>query len=900
MKHLLHALSALWLALAGTMSCHSEEAPSFYVNIQGSDNADGSAEKPFKTIKRAQLAVRQLKKKQPARKQPIVVRISKGTHSLQQPVAFTPEDSGTEVAPVIFEGDSGSAVISGGERIKDWKVMDGRWVTTLPEVRDGRWRFSQLFVNGQRRFRPRLPKKGYYFIQAAASSLNKKPNQQGHNRFHFHKGNIRSDWTNLNDIEVLNFHSWSMSRTPIAAVDDARNLVTLAGFTWNTQIGSLPPRKRYLLENVPEALSDPGEWYLDKKSGVLTYIPMPGEKPDQTEVIAPKLDHLISFRGDLEREQYVEHIHLRGLTFMHTNWNVPADGYSVAQSEVSMRSTRPDSPFPSAIDAEAARNCSIEKCTIAHTGFYALDLGPGCRNNQVVDCEMWDLGAGGVMLGATDSRPAGDNRLASNQLVKDCLIAHGGRLHPAAVGVWIGHSSDNQVLHNDIRDFYYTGISVGWTWHYGYSPAKRNLISHNHIYEIGQHRLSDLGGIYTLGASEGTVLQFNRIHDISRVDYGGSGIYFDQGTMGILVENNVIYDTQDATFTVHWGKENTVRNNILVNGENIQLGIGRHDKSGALNFEKNIIAWSQGRATLTRKAREDWSFSSNVYWPTDAARLDFGQGLSFEEWQKIGKDEDSIIADPRFVSAENMNFELRENSPAFKLGFKPFRMDDIGRQTKARRSKKSPIVPHGYPGAGPPPPMPISMDFESFNAGDRLPGVHVFENNKKEVVRVTDEDAASGKRSLKVTDGPGPGPNYNPHFHFRPGYKSGTLVCSFDLRLEPGSQLTHEWRDWHGEMIIGPSIRIDQKGVLFAGKRELMKVPHSKWIGIKITCGLGRQARGKYDLTVRLADGTEKAFESLPCAPNCRLLNWLGWVASGTESSTFYLDNLKLEPLKAE
>ncbi|MDA0838034.1 MAG: hypothetical protein O2857_09660 [Planctomycetota bacterium] len=79
-----------------------------------------------------------------------------------------------------------------------------------------------------------------------------------------------------------------------------------------------------------------------------------------------------------------------------------------------------------------------------------------------------------------------------------------------------------------------------------------------------------------------------------------------------------------------------------------------------------------------------------------------------------------------------------------------------------------------------------------------------------------------------------------------------------------------------------------------------MRLPHSKWLVIKITCELGKQAKGNYDLTVRQADGMEKTFDSLPCAPNCRLLNWLGWVASGTEDATFYLDNLQLESLQAD
>jgi hypothetical protein len=664
---------------------------------------------PVATMVRAQQLVRELKAAQPQRATPIVVAIRGGLHVLAAPILMGAEDSGSETAPVVYQafGDE-RPVLSGGTPITGWQVDgQGHWYVDLPEVQAGKWNFSQLFVNDQRRFRPQLPKEGYFKITAKYDP-SPAAQDKGFDRFGFAPGDLNPAWTNLDDVEVMPFHQWTASRFHIASIDTQQNILTVKGHTMGTNFwASFPEGNRFLVVNVREALSQPGEWYLDRPTGRLTYIPQAGEDPQQAVVIAPRLPHLLVLAGDGTQRKWAEHIRFRGLTFAHTNWNLPTDGQAFPQAEINLGA---------AVTAVSARNIALENCAVRQVGEYAIAFGPGCKQNLVEGCELVDMGGGGIQIGratvqlqqGANVSQAWDSSLSvasdeemqvSHHTVRNCTIAYGGRLHPAAVGVWIGHSPHNVVEHNDVHNFYYTGFSVGWSWGYRPSQAHHNDFGFNHVYDIGQGVLSDMGAIYTLGISPGTVIHDNHFHDVVSYDYGGWGLYTDEGSTGIVMKNNLVYRCSRGCFHQHYGKENRVENNILAYGGQHQIQRTKTEEHISFFFERNIVYWDNGSPLFgSNWADNQFRLDNNLYFLAGHGSLTtFPGNLTWDQWQKDrGQDQHSLIADPLFENPQQGDFRLKPDSPALKLGFVPFDYTRAGRTSPAVLTRDLPPVPAGF------------------------------------------------------------------------------------------------------------------------------------------------------------------------------------------------------------
>jgi len=675
MNPLRHGLQRRLIVLAvfvtGWSTQSSAQVLSLYVSPDGRDTWSGrvgspNADKtdgPLATPGGARDAIRRLKKAE-SLKQPIVVRIRGGQYFLSEPFVLTSEDSGTEQCPVTYAAQPGEQpVISGGRIIRGWRAVDlnGKkaWAADLPEVKEGKWYFTQLFVDGRRRPRTRLPKEGLYHWTGLPGVKPDAPWNVGQNQAAFEPGQIKN-WQNLSDVEVIALHLWVDSRLPIAGVDEPNRIVQFSKksvFKMSGDFSSKPGR--YFVENVFEALEIPGQWYLNRKTGVLYYLPMPGEEPDKVEVVAPRLDYLLRLEGKPADGQQVHDVHFRGLTFRHTEWSLPPAESGSAQAAVSV---------PGTILWRAAKSCSLCGCTVEHVSGYAIELTDGATNNRIVGNDFHDLGAGGVKLAhATGHSVVSDNR-----------IGDGGHIHHAAVGVWVGQSSNNTVIHNDIHHFYYTGVSVGWSWGYAPTSAQQNLVEYNHIHHIGQGLLSDMGGIYTLGVSPGTKLRFNHIHDVESYGYGGWGIYTDEGSSTILIENNVVYRTKTGGFHQHYGRENVLRNNVFAMAREGQLQRTREEDHLSFTFERNIVYWENGPLLSGGwKKDERFKLDYNVYWLSGGRPFDFG-GASWDDWRKRGHDLHSVIADPLFVDPAKGDFTLKPDSPALKLGFKPIDLRTVG------------------------------------------------------------------------------------------------------------------------------------------------------------------------------------------------------------------------------
>jgi hypothetical protein len=586
-----------------------------------------------------------------------------GRYERSTPVEIPLLEPDVQLTVAAYPGED--PIVSGGREISEWEQVEingtTAWRSEIPEASRGEWYFRQLFVDGDRRRRPTLPKEGFYEWEGIPDEAER--GLRSHNDvFRYDQGQIDPTWDNLEDVEVVIPHIWLTEQSPIHGVDSEDQTVELElASDLGIETGAWYSPEKYYVENVKEALSDPGEWYLDREEGAVYYIPTSEETPQNTRVVAPVTTQLLVFDGDWSGENFIEDVVVSGITFRHTrsvfpgietDWNDRID--QQGQSLAGIAATQSMYSGPGTIEMRGCKRCSIEDCTLEHTGFYGIDLDFGCHNNRLVGNELRDLGAGGVkqsggriksqQIKAIDETEPPKSR-TRNTFITDNHVHDGGNMFHEGAGILSRHASNTTIAHNEIHGFHHNGISVGWTWLYQESVEKENRIEQNHIYDIGrtfhdEYLTEDKGAIYTLGEQPGTTIRGNVIHDIEGTDLS-QGIYLDASSSHMLVANNLIYRVLDEAIHMHYGYDNVIRNNVCVDARAALFGYSNKKLPSGVNTAAKLrhnIFVTDGKPIV--RGGYNWSVDEsgvesdrNLLWDQGGSDIYFG--IEFDPSRRV-------------------------------------------------------------------------------------------------------------------------------------------------------------------------------------------------------------------------------------------------------------------------
>ena len=661
------------LALVTTLA----PATDFHVATTGDDSNPGTRAAPFATPQHARDAIRAAKQK--GDRGPFSVQLAGGFYPLAETLEFSAQDSGTKDAPIVWHSaPNEQAVLSGGRAVRGFResTLNGvrRWAVELPEVKSGALTFRQLFVSTggqpfQRRYRPHIGMKRVAGLTGSPKRSNTSGARSAQLDFRFAPGDFKA-WDNLSDVEVVVLHVWSSSRLFVRTVDTGKNIVTFTGMpTFAVNQDGLQP---YFIENVKEELKEPGEWYLDRPTGVLTYLPHPDESLANTQVVVPRLVKLMTLAGDYRSSSLVEYLTFDHLAFSHNESPLPREGYGGSQGN-------PD--VPAAIELTGAKNCIFQRCTVLQTGNYGIGIGLGSQDNAVLGCRLYDLGGGGIKVG--DIRMKADAKspeLPTGNRVENCAISDGGLMYFSANAVWAGIVRDTVIRHNKIWNFSYSGIALGWAWHDKPTSCAGNRIESNAISNV-LTLIADGASIYTLGRQPGTVIRGNVVRDNLKSPFANHywqlGLYLDEGSSEMLVENNLVDHVGTQAFNMNGGAQNIVRNNIfgpVYDFEGTKESYVRCNKKPYAQsnvFTHNLMYFDSVNMVDTAWDKSLFDCHDNIYWNFSGKPFQF-KGKTFAQWQASGQDAGSLNVDPMFEDPAHGDFRLKKSSPAFALGFKEF------------------------------------------------------------------------------------------------------------------------------------------------------------------------------------------------------------------------------------
>ena len=894
-------LALLFVLLLGR-SAAAQSDLTLHVAVTGNDSWSGrmsqpaASDGPLRTLAAAQRAARAaLAQRREDGSGAVRVVVHPGLYVLDEVLVFGPADSGAPGRPMVYQAaEPRTVTISGGRRLQPAAAPPGKEATfTAPVIDAALWAGGpQLYVNGRRAVLAREPNEGSnWFVGQPVGVPGETTNPPGHEAF-------KASPQALAFLQRLSppdrarallhvMQSWSSGRHRLAVDEPADSIRVSPRSRWPFLF--FGTSQRYYVENVAAALDHAGEW-IGSPGGVRYQL-----RPDDTQpvnAVMPLLDQLVVVRGAGLAGPYVQHLELRDLSFEHTRSLTPAAGWVDTQAAVDIGA---------AIQVDFARDFALRGCHIAATGGHGVWLREGVRDSTVAGCTMADLGAGGVKLGLAAQAASAANGTGAN-IVTGNQIRQTGRQYPGAAAVWVGQTFDNEISHNTITDTTYSGISVGWQWGYSAITSGRNSIVGNALLGIGNGVMADLGGIYTLGPAPGTVIADNLIREVhGYLDHGAGawGIYNDEGSSDMRIENNVVIGTDSGAYHLNSGRNLVVQNNLLALGKDGEVRVSRSDPGRTRLALRNNLIVTDGQRPFTEFARApDAEFEGNMLAPLRAGNAPDLQpcagGCTLSSAVLVvGPGAQQIKLSGIDAAIARRWTETAANAGAVAAPAGPSSQAKRNVTIADASALSAPLAPTAsQPASRAAPPLRIALDLNKADNRSRPAGWRYLPATPPDAIEPVADASAPGSRCLQFNDSPTFANRFEPYMFTRLNHMRGTSVASFAVRIDDKAEFIHEWRDEASPYLIGPSLRITPQGVEVAGKVLAPARPGS-WLQLRITAQVG--AASTWQLQVTDAEGKVYTATALPPkSPGWRSLQWLGFISNAAVISATCLANVDI------
>ena len=745
-----------------------------------------------------------------------------GRYFVEKPLVLTEKHSG-----LTLDG-GGKTVVSGGAKISGW-TRDGKFL----KARVNAGKVESLFVNGKRASRAETQLRHVY--SAGDSTITMRVEDV--------RELLELPREKYPEVLVEFYAVWinahcgllDIARNPDGktATLKVRNPLPIPLSKWDKN-----PRLR--VGNIFAALDKRGGFYFDSIGKTLWYYPRDGETPENISAYYPVATRILSACGK-SAEAPLSGLAIRGIAFEHSAHNPPANWRQNTQAAITLGG---------ALYFDCVENLKFENNTVRHTNTYGLEIGHGSKNVKISQNEFFDNGAGGIKIGVEPRRKLAHTQ---NVEVSDNIIYSYGRHDKAGVGIIYMDASDVRLSHNTIFDGHYSGISGGWTWGFAPTNTRNNKISDNRIFEIGRGLLCDMGGIYTLGSHKNSSISGNEISGVYMHRYGGWGIYNDEGSADFIVEKNYVHNTSEGSYHQHYGKNNTVRNNIFAYGSSAQVALTRLGEKypDELVYERNVVVYRPPAKVLRHDkliTRLNGKFDRNIYWNEDGA-VEFAN-LPADVWQsKYGQDRHSVFGNPELKNGKfgndlykKIDFEPFDTSGAGVRGKMKARLAEIMRTYEISPVEKISVQPEWT--------REFTEDLSQIPLGFKPTLPTVFSKNNGFDVAVLADESGRFVRYIDSVQKP----SYLPNSTYRISLGRGaTARLSFEVRVNKTSTFFVECRGDTGH--AGPMFEVKNGSLLLDGRS--VALPQGKWLGVEMTFKTGADK----SYTLKISDGAKTLFD---------------------------------------